>query len=236
MRPKVLLGEFTGRRVMQLALVGWGRMWISRTPTPYGQEEPWGIDNGAFRMWRAGEPYDWTAFERRLLEAAELHRTHGLQPLLVVTPDHVAEGYKSLWASMAWLERWNEQERGRYWTRTFPWYLAVQDGMEPDELARLTCHCCESEEPILAHFDGLFLGGTPAWKARTARAWRALATSWDLQLHYARAGTPRKLRQAHDVGADSVDSAFPMWSDERWRAFEEVWAELGSQGEMFVQA
>jgi hypothetical protein len=40
-----------------------------------------------------------------------------------------------------------------------------------------------------------------------------------MQLHYARAGTPAKVKHARDSGADSIDSAFPLWEQSRFEEF-----------------
>jgi len=83
-------------------------------------------------------------------------------------------------------------------------------------------------EAIAAHDGilGIFLGGSSQWKIDNASTWAEAAKRHRMNFHYARAGTIAKLRQAHAVGADSVDSAFPMWTSERWSAFERAWLEL----------
>lgn len=76
------------------------------------RRRPFFLDNGAFRAWRAGRPFDEVAFTRTLALAAGAD--------FVVAPDVVAGGAASLDLSRSWLHRLD----GRV-------YLAVQDGMDP---------------------------------------------------------------------------------------------------------
>lgn len=195
-RPTVLVGECGGCWGPRLQALGWGRMWITRRPAPY-KGEPWGFDNGAFRYYLAGRPFDDAAFLQRL------ERAHAVGvPLLAVVPDIVAAGVRSLDFSMGWMPRLPGD---------WPWYLAVQDGMtEADVL------------PLLGRFAGLFLGGSTAFK-RSAGAWCALAHRYGRRFHYARAGTLAKLEHAREIKADSLDSAFPMWTRRRFDIFCRHW-------------
>ena len=172
-----------------------GRMVIDTAIKPY-QGEPWGFDNGAFRDWLNGKEFDSSAFLLRLEMAKKIGT-----PYLAVTPDIVAGGDKSLYFSLDWLDKLQE----------WPWYLAVQDGMKLDQVSK-----------ILKPFAGIFLGGTDKFKA-TAWHWCKLAHMHGKKFHYARAGTPRKLIEAKKVGADSCDSAFPLWSMERFMALINEW-------------
>lgn len=195
---KVLLGECTGRRADMLEALGWGRMWVARDRFIYTYPgEPWGFDNGAFRDWSAGLEFDEVAYQRALERAVE-------QPnpaLLAVLPDIVAGGMKSLDFSLRWLGDLGP---------VLPWYLAVQDGMTPEMLPALP-------DSIV----GIFLGGTSEFKG-TAEAWCGYAHAHGLRFHYGRAGTMAKVAHALRVGADSLDSAFPMWTSLRWMEFEEA--------------
>jgi len=78
---------------------------------------------------------------------------------------------------------------------------------------------------------GIFLGGTSRFKA-TAGEWCRWAHEHHLLFHYGRAGTEEKVRHALDVGADSLDSAFPMWTLERFQLFVR-WVHMGPcQGDL----
>ncbi|WP_051276524.1 hypothetical protein [Desulfovirgula thermocuniculi] len=192
-----LIGDTFDRRVVGVAAsLGWGRMFLLKPPRPY-PGEPWGFDNGAFRCYLRGEPFDRDGFLRRLERAYAAGR-----PYLAVAPDIVAGGLESLEFSLRWLE-----ELPRDW----PWYLAVQDGMGLADV-----------EPVLHRFAGIFLGGTDAFKA-TAPHWAALARRHGKRFHYGRAGTPGKLLHAVHCGADSADSSFPLWSKDRLARFAAWW-------------
>jgi hypothetical protein len=192
--PVVLVGDTRKTSfLVRIRANGWGRMCLRDLPAPY-DGEPWGFDNGAFGAWSLGEPFPTDLFSRRLGRA----HTVGT-PYLAVTPDLVAGGEESLEFSLRWRE---------VLPNDWPWYLAVQDGMTPE---RVTA--------ALPGFAGVFLGGSTKFKA-TAMTWRDVAHRAGLPFHYGRAGVPRKIRHAITSCADSLDSAFPLWSEERFSAFE----------------
>jgi len=118
-------------------------------------------------------------------------------PALAALPDIVAGGLRSLEFSLAWLERLPD----------WPWYLVVQDGMRLEEV-----------EPELPSVAGLFLGGTTRFK-QSALLWARLAHAHGKRFHFARAGTLARIELAQRVGADSLDSSFPLWTRERFDTF-----------------
>jgi hypothetical protein len=167
---------------------GWGEMYIYSQP-----RENWsksGFDNGAYLDWINGRVFN----ETRYLKALDRAMLQYDMPYLCVTPDLVGGGYKSLDFSMKWLERL---------PIAWPRYLALQDGMEMNRIAEVVCL-----------FDGVFLGGTDGFK-REAEDWCSFAHSYGKNFHYARAGTERKIKHALRIGADSLDSSFPLWTVER---------------------
>lgn len=194
---KILLGDT--RKLSWLKRIkeyGWGRMFaVAAPPTPYSGES-WGFDNGAFKAWQDGKEWDEALFLKRLDRAI----CKG-PPYLAVVPDIVAEGVKSLEFSEQWRERLPQE---------WPWFLAVQDGMEVDMVA-----------PLVRNYAGLFLGGTNRFKA-TAQKWCDLAHKKGGLFHYGRAGTIPKVLHARDVGADSLDSTAPLWTEEKFQRFTEV--------------
>ena len=201
---KILIGDTRSRAfISECQRLGWGRMFSESVPTPW-DDEPWGFDNGAFHAWLNGVPFPADRFLSRL------DRIHGKMsaPYLAVTPDMVAGGAQSLEFSLGWIERLPTD---------WPWYLAVQDGMEPHDV-----------EPALANFRGIFLGGTTRFKS-SAVAWRRLAHSHGLKFHYARAGVPTRIEHAAIVEADSLDSSFPLWTNERFREFVQLLTEPRSE-------
>lgn len=199
----VLVGETrSSTNIEHLKRLGWGRMWTERTPSLF-EGERWGFDNGAFVAWKRKESFPVDAFQRRLDAAVSIGT-----PMLAVCPDIVANGCESLPFSLDWIGRLPSN---------WPWYLAVQDGM-----------VCDEVQPHLKKFSGIFLGGSDKFKAQAYR-WCKLAHSNGLKFHYGRAGTPRKLLSAFKVGADSVDSAFPLWTSERMKTFGSLWEGLDHQ-------
>ena len=176
-------------------------MVIDRKIIPYPQE-PWGFDNGAYRDFLNGKPFDKDRYMRSLNRAIEIAEQYH-PPYLAVLPDAVGTGMRSLDLSLRWLET---ELSGV----NFNWYLAVQDGME-----------LEKVEEVLKSYScikGLFLGGTNRFKA-TAGMWSYIAHRHERKFHYARAGTKRKIAHANFVEADSIDSAFPIWIEKRRKNF-----------------
>jgi hypothetical protein len=199
---KVFLGDTRSTWVIEhMQRLGWGRMRCEDRPfNPY-EEEEWALDNGAFPAWLHGTPWDADAFLKMVDDST---RIGGCK--LAVLPDKVAEGAISLEFSLQWLDQLPE----------FPWYLAVQDGMEKQPLWGQVCEAISDPR-----IHGLFLGGSNRFKL-TAGLWKATASMADKPLHYGRAGTPRKAMHALRCKADSLDSAFPLWSKERFLYFAEV--------------
>jgi hypothetical protein len=190
----ILVGDTRSRAILkELEARGWGRMFSEGRPTPF-EGERWGLDNGAFGAWLRGQPFPADRFQKRVDDVEE----RGLVPEIAVTPDLVTKGIESLEFSLGWLERL---------PTTWPWYLAVQDGMTPEDVA-----------PVLTDFRGIFLGGSTRFKS-TAATWRKLADQHHKRFHYARAGVPNRIQHAIIVGADSLDSAFPLWTNARFQEF-----------------
>ncbi len=206
-RPLVLVGETRSRKnIDALARLGWGRMFVTRRPSPFPFER-WGFDNGAFGAYLHGGSFPESDFLRRLDVALATNS----DPYLAVVPDIVAGGCKSLDFSAAW-------RLGRRLPDDWPWYLAVQDGMTVDAV--------RAHLPLYA---GLFLGGSDKFKC-TAYRWARLAHSCQKRFHYGRASTPGKLLSWFKAGADSCDSAFPLWTAARLRIFSARWGGLLDQG------
>lgn len=214
-RPLIMFGDT--RSAYNKSLLQsrkWGRMFATHKPTPFPFEK-WGFDNGAFKAWQdAGFPIgltleDWAIlfpveeFERRLKEAEAVDS----DPWVAITPD-IPGSAASLGYSVEWrLDLLNQ----------WPWFLAVQDGME-----------ISAVEEVLHMFAGIFLGGSDAFKL-TAYKWARLAHKHGRRFHYGRAGTLEKVQHAFRVQADSLDSNFPLWTRERTRSLCATWDGLGLQ-------
>lgn len=176
--------------VARLRELGWGRMFVGK-PTPY-EVEPWGLDNGAFAAWKTGKAFDPARF------AEKAHEWATLRPMFGVLPDVVGGGASSLSLSLEWLPRMPP---------SVPWYLAVQDGIEPRHVEGVT------------GIAGIFVGGTDAYKGSVFQ-WAPWAHARQLRCHYARVASPMLVRRAYDAGADSCDSTQPLWSRNEWAKFE----------------
>jgi hypothetical protein len=154
------------------------------------RRRPWAYDNGAYRDWTAEKPFDALSF------VADVPFLRGVD--FVVVPDIVTGGTESLRYSLMWAQR----------LRGLPLYLAVQDGMS-----------IEVVKPVLGGFSGLFVGGSTQWKLDTAAGWVQLARSHNLRCHVGRVGTARRVAWAKSIGADSIDSSLPLFSQGNRRRF-----------------
>ena len=189
----VMVGQ-TGKKsfVKTLKAEGWGRLWSRDRPNLY-DGEPWGWDNNAYSWWVQGMEFHDVAFLQRLWRDYLV----GV-PYLAACPDLPARGEESLDFSMWWLARL---------PKAWPWYLVIQDGMTLEMIA-----------PHISRFKGLFLGGTDAFKHK-ALEWCNFAHRNNKLFHYGRCGTLGKLAHAKRIGADSIDSATPLFEEERFHDF-----------------
>ena len=186
----VYVGQTRSRKLIaNLRQRGWGESTCRGELPP--RRTPWFFDNGAFRDWRAGRPFDADRFMADLDWIANLDT----MPDFVVAPDIVGGGAASLELS----RHWCKQLAG------FDAYLAVQNGMTPG----------------LDHggFAGIFVGGDLPWKLATGGAWVQWAHSIGLPCHIGRVGTPNRVHWARSIGADSIDSCLPLWSADNLRRF-----------------
>lgn len=58
----------------------------------------------------------------------------------------------------------------------------------------------------LLSVDGIFVGGSIAWKLDTMSSWAKLAHRLGIGCHVGRIGTPGRMILAHLAGVDSIDS------------------------------
>jgi hypothetical protein len=73
---------------------------------------------------------------------------------------------------------------------------------------------------------GVFVGGSTAWKFRTARYWSFEAKRRGLLSHVGRVGSVKRVRAMRECGIGSIDSALPLFSKEKWVRF---WKEVDSK-------
>lgn len=217
----VMIGSYKGdtpRRIYKR--LGWGRMYANtKGPDPY-PGEPWGFDNGAWTAFAkefdykeagsrgpegfaalARETFPVDRFKVRLENALEIADEREAPPKVAVVPDLVRSGRYSLDFSLEWVDELQDQ------APEFPWFLAIQNNFTRDML-----------EDIIEEFDGIFLGGGDTNKF-AARKWAQFAHDHGIAFHYARCGTLAKLQHAFQMEAESLDSAFPLFSRVRFSRF-----------------
>jgi hypothetical protein len=162
---------------------GWGLL-VSRAGEWRTEGFPWAADNGAWSDYQAHRDFDEDGYERFLgwVEAQTP------LPDWIVLPDVVAGGLASLALSTRYLNRC---------LAIAPMVLvAVQDGMEPDDLA-----------PIVSSRVGVFLGGSTAWKLARMADWGAFCAERGIHYHVARVNSIKRMSLAASCGADSVDGS-----------------------------
>jgi len=161
---------------------------IASTPAdrPYAKwkEFPCALDNGAFRCFQKGYPFQENIF------LGTMEKCFALNICLdfIVCPDIVAGGEQSLDFSMEWATKRLIGAPNLA--------LAVQDGMTEEMI----------DQYVLKHFSHIFVGGSVEWKWETAQKWVQFAHKNKKECHIGQVGQQRYLRHALHINADSVDS------------------------------
>ncbi|MBF6043285.1 hypothetical protein HBO10_24535 [Pseudomonas sp. WS 5503] len=169
----------TKRNLDAMRANGWGLL-VSAKGVLRTEGFPYMLDNGAWTAFTQGEVFD----ERAFGKAFDLL---GENAKMVVVPDIVAGGLKSLEFSLKWLNR----------IQGIPGValLAVQDGMVPDDV-----------RDLLNPGVGIFVGGSTGWKLKTAHSWGLLARRRRCHLHIGRVNSAKRiLLCSAAAGAHSVD-------------------------------
>jgi hypothetical protein len=138
------------------------------------------LDPGTWADTNAGRPFDEAEYEK-MIEAL------GRGADFVVLPDIIADA-RSLDLSMRWMNR----------VRAIAdlVLIAVQDGMS-----------CADLEPLVGPNVGVFLGGSTAWKLKTAPMWGEFCAPRGVHYHFARVNTARRMHFAIACGATSGDGS-----------------------------
>ena len=169
----------TKRNLAALRLNSWGILLTPDNPKKREGLES-AIDNGAWWAFQQQKPFR----EKPFMDLVE---QHGASANFVVVPDIVAGGMKSLEFSLSWMPRLEGCRR---------LLLPVQDGMEVTTVVDVLHNA-----PQL----GLFLGGSTEWKLKTMYQWGEVAANMERYYHIGRVNTRRRIRLAHEAGADSFD-------------------------------
>ena len=185
---RVYVGQTRSRALIaELSTHGFGECTQPTELPP--RRRPWFYDNGAFKAWRSGQPFDLARWRAGLDVARSAD--------FVVAPDIVSGGLDSLAFSLSLVDEIQA-----------PAYLVVQDGMTVEAVSKVS-----------DRFAGLFVGGSIDWKLKTGAEWCAFARQLGKPCHIGRVGTARRIRWAFDCGADSIDSCLPLWSKDNLRIF-----------------
>jgi len=160
------------------------------------------LDNGAFRCWQRGYPFQEWAF----MDQLKACYCNGIDLDFIVCPDIVAGGKRSLDFSLDWIS-------GKLFTVP-RLALVVQDGMTIRDVKNTSIF---TRFPNVSH---IFIGGTEKWKWETAQEWSDFAHNNNKRLHIGRCGTLPHLKRAKEVGADSVDST-SFTRNDSWNIVEE---------------
>jgi hypothetical protein len=173
----------TRRNLQAMRAAGWGLLCC---PTPRSARRTEGfdrvvIDNGKWRCFTTGEPWDEAAFVSLVDELGALAD-------FVIAPDVVADGTASLALTRSWVPRLHGKTRQLL--------VAVQDGMRPADVVDL-----------IGPNVGIFLGGSTEWKLATMALWGAFSAERRVHYHVARVNTVRRIRMAHAAGAHSIDGS-----------------------------
>lgn len=165
----------TRRNLSALKAAGWRLLLTPDNPTPRDGLR-FGIDNGAFG--KGGfRPDDFGALVERLGSAADF----------VILPDIVGGGMESFELSMSWITKLRHLKL---------LLLPLQDNMIPEKIGQALHHNFRL---------GLFLGGSTEYKLREMYAWGMVAHAFRRHYHVGRVNTLRRIRLAHEAGADSID-------------------------------
>lgn len=185
--PQAALGELLSR-------VGIGACVSPTTKKHFDSYAFYFLDNGAFRCWKMGKPFD----EKAFFSLIELSLKAEKQADFLVLPDKVGKGRESLEFSSHYAERLKGTG--------IPFALALQDGMEEKEVAEFV---------KTYGVKVLFIGGTTEWKWRTAPEWKRLADRLGVKCHLARVPSARRVIQARKIGVDSVDTTAVLWEERK---------------------
>jgi hypothetical protein len=148
---------------------------------------PYALDNGAWGAFTGGLAFDGASFWRVLERWGRVWQS-SQRPDFAVLPDIVGGGLDSLALSVRWLP---------YVRQYAPPMLAVQDGMEPEDVE-------EYIGPSGAGC-GIFVGGSTAWKWATIGRWAAMAKTYRAPIHVGRVNSTRGIMACRAHGVTSCD-------------------------------
>ncbi len=197
---KVYVGQTRSRTLIhELRRLGFGEC-TQRGQLP-PKRTPWCYDNGAYSDFTQRRHFNTVRFVRDQWSIRNLITQRHPPPDFIVLPDLVGGGAASLALSLTWL-----LDPLVEWVA--PTYVAVQDGMTEESLARALDGTAQPRRTVA----GLFVGGSIDWKIETGERWVQLAHDRGLPCHIGRVGAIERIAWARRIGADSIDSCTPLWS------------------------
>lgn len=193
---KVYLGKTSSKKLIpRLEALGFGEMTVRQEFPP--KRFPFALDNGAFRDWKKKRSFDIFKWRTTLYKL----KVSKLIPDFIVVPDIVEGGVASLVFSAQHLDEVAAHGKA---------YLACQDGQSFDQILN-----------NLVNYDGLFVGGSLAWKVTYGEQLVELAHSISKPCHIGRVGTQQRVLWARYAKADSIDSCLPLFSEANLQTFLE---------------
>lgn len=178
---------------------------------------PFALDNGAFSCWEMGSNYfdesKWAEMEPKWRKLVKWAAPTGLARWAIV-PDVPGDADRTL-------ERWESSFYRFIADSEIPPAIAVQDGMTPEEVKRL------SNKPSV-----VCVGGTTEWKWQTVEAWIAEFP----RVHVLRCNSPEKLFYLEKLGAESCDGTGWNRGNRKQTEGIETWARQKEQPKIYSLA
>ena len=141
----------------------------------------------------------WASMERQWHQLIVWAQAAPLKPLWAIVPDVPGDAARTL-------DRWTQYATT---LRDIPAALAVQDGMEVDDVKALA-----HQPQVIA------VGGTTEWKWRTVERWAAAFP----RVHLLRCNSPARLYELEAMGVESCDGTGWSRGDRKQTAGLEEWA------------
>ena len=185
-----IAGRFPGRI---------GHLYSPPGPASLLEVVPFACDNGRYPCWENGREWDEGGYIEMLDRIFSMGR-----PSWLLVPDLVGDRDGTL-------REW-DQWAPRLQAYGVPLAMAVQDGMEPEDVP--------TEAGVV------FVGGSTEWKWRTVRDW---CDDFD-RVHVGRVNTNGKLWECHEAGAESCDGTGWFRGDQRQLRGLIAYLERSSQG------
>lgn len=172
----------------------WRWKWLLSAAGPtcafiWDSTDPVALDNGAYSYHLKGIPFDDEKFHRAL-------ERFGPRAEWIVVPDKVGDAD----ASMEMAEKWMPKLEG------LPLLMCMQDGMELSDM-----------EHWLPKIDGIFLGGSTAYKLRGIKEFTKPITDMGKRFHVGRVNTIKRIQLCQWHGVTSIDgsgvSRWTLWAE-----------------------